>query len=91
MFGARVQLSEKMQKQLGESIELTEASVTLNRKQARYLVGLMGMVADWSQFETKNNRLMTKLGVKQELVDDMMSRIGVIAKEKEEEGGEEEE
>jgi hypothetical protein len=86
-------LSEDMQRELkGENLKeevLTESTVTVNRKLARYILGVMDLATNWSQFETRNKRLMSRLSLKQENIDSVLGKLGAIAKTAEKEGEEE--
>ena len=88
----RANLSEELQKEIkGESLKeevLTEATVRFNRKVARYILGVMELAKNWSQFETRSNRLMSKLSLKQDDINEVLAALDKIAKVKDDEGEE---
>jgi len=79
----RMLLSEDLQREIGKR-SLTESTMQISTKQAKYIVGIMEAVAGWSQFETKSKRVMSRLSMKQPMVDDLMGKLKDIAKMEEE-------
>jgi len=63
---------------------LTESTMQISTKQAKYIVGILEAVQGWSQFETKSKRVMSRLSIKQPMVDDLMTKLKEIARVEEE-------
>lgn len=79
----RFLLSEDLQREIGK-VNLTESTMQISTKQAKYIVGIMEAVQGWGQFETKSKRVMSRLSIKQPMIDDLMAKLKEIARVEEE-------
>ena len=81
---------QRLQKSLNQA-PLTESTIQVNKKAAKYILGVMELATNWTQYKMKHNQLMRKLAIKPEMVESVISSLKNIAKmdDGEEEGTDE--